>query len=73
MTHEAETDEIFEFSERLRIQTFEFGFRTPMLHFLATVYPTVTLRSQIKLNITHSLDGRANNFILSYLVKLQKI
>ena len=33
MIHEAETDEIFEFSERLRIQTFEFGFRTPMLHF----------------------------------------
>ena len=33
MIHEAETDEIFEFSERLRIQTFEFGFRTPIFHF----------------------------------------
>ena len=33
MIHEAETDKIFELSERFRIQTFEFGFRTPMLHF----------------------------------------
>ena len=33
MIHEAQREKIFEFSERLRIQTFEFGFRTPMLHF----------------------------------------
>ena len=29
--------------------------------------------SQFELKVTYSLDGRANNFILSYLVKLQKI